>query len=150
MTEPAARPIDRSAIPFAHWSMRVGRGDDAWGEIVAEMADLEQGIVTLILTPKRSVPTEPEKGCDLIETIDRVPSDIPAMIVSIFDALAAYHPRIVVATVDVRAIDFAHYEVIVEWRPTAAVVDELIRTTVAVGSGAALAQSLAGRGRIAA
>ena len=69
---------DKSAIPFQHWSLKVGRQDRdtgravaPFGEIASAVDDLHQSITNIILTPLGAVPTEPEKGCDLFPWLDR-------------------------------------------------------------------------------
>lgn len=130
--------ISRSAIPFAHWSMRVGRDAPAFGEIVAQVADLEQGIANLVFTPKGSVPTEPDKGCDVLPYMDLPPAvAVPKLLVAIWEGLKAWHPRIVVDSVQVEPVDdaehgFSHFRVPVFWRPVAGVVQELLRTDIDV------------------
>ena len=127
--------ISRSAIPFKHWSMRVGRAAPAFGEIVSQIADLEQGIANLIFTP---VGTEPEKGCDVLPYMDLPPLvAIPKLLVGIWDGLKRWHPRILVDNVQVEPVDdaergFSHFRCPVFWRPVAGVVQELLRTDVDV------------------
>lgn len=128
---PTERPVAVSAIPFAHWSMTVGRDGEAWGEIVTQIDDLNQGIANLLLTPVGSVPTEPEKGCDVLEVIDYPPEiAIPRLTVTIWDALLRWHPRIVVDSVQVTPIDEAHYRCPLFWRPAAFVANDFIQSNI--------------------
>lgn len=134
----SAPAISRSAIPFAHWSMRVGRDGPAHGEIVSQLADLEQGIANLVYTPKGSVPTEPEKGCDLIPFMDRPPAvAVPNLLRELWEGLRAWHPRILVQEVKVEAVQatengLSRFRVPVFWFPVAGVVDEVLRTDIDV------------------
>lgn len=134
----SAPAISRSAIPFAHWSMRVGRDAPAFGKIVSQLADLEQGIANLVYTPKGSVPTEPEKGCDLIPFMDRPPAvAIPNLLRELWDGLLLWHPRITVREVKVEPVlateaGLTHFRVPVFWRPVAGVVEEVLRTDIDV------------------
>lgn len=134
MADAPQRPtIVRSAIPFAHWSMKVGRDAPAWGEIVSEIADLEQGIANLIFTPKGSVPTRPEKGCDLIPFMDRPPAiAIPAMTVEIWEGLTAWHPRIRVDEVRVEQLSFERFRAPVFWAPVSGVVEGSLRSDIEI------------------
>jgi len=101
------------------------------GHVVEKIADLELGIQNIILTPKGSVPLNPEKGCDLYPYIDRVPAEgIPNMTREIFDALRIWCTRIIVDRVEVEQIAFHHFKFPVFWRPIESVNDELIRTVV--------------------
>lgn len=141
--------LDRFEIPFAHWSMKVGRVDptgvagalvapDVYGEIVSGIDDLHQSIANLILTPKGSVPTNPEKGCDLFPFIDRHPDiGIPNMTRAIWDAIAIWEPRVVTEEVNVDQLEFAHFACKVFWRPIESVLDDLQQTVVKYGSEAA-------------
>jgi len=111
--------------------MKVGRSAPAFGEIASQLADLDQGIANLIFTPKGSVPTQPEKGCDLLPYMDRPPAvAIPKLTVEIFEGLTRWHPRIRVDEVRVEELAFAHYSVPVFWFPVASVVADIQRTNV--------------------
>lgn len=131
-------PVDRSTIRFRHWSHRVARRDpatgaapDVWGKFVTAVDDLEQSIINIVLTPKGSVPTEPEKGVDWPGVIDKHPSiGIPLLTREIWDALSIWEPRIVVKKVEVAMPAFAHFSMPVFWRPAESVLDDLRLTEV--------------------
>lgn len=126
--------IARDEIPFLHWQHRVLPGPaGAFGEIVSGLDDLEQDIRIIALTPKGSVPGEPEKFCDLLDYVDR-PFDVavPNMTRELWDALAAHAPRIVVDRVEVTYRGLHHFELPVFWRPRADVAAELRRTVVEI------------------
>lgn len=131
--------IDRHTIRHRHWSAMVSRRDpatgetpDTFGQIVTAVDDLDQAIANLVLTPKGSVPTEPEKGVDWPGVIDRHPDiGIPTLTREIWDQLAMWEPRIVVEKVEVAQTAFAHFVTRVFWRPTASVLDDLRITEVA-------------------
>ena len=135
---------DKDAIPFEHWSLRVGRADARtrevapfFGEIVSAVDDLTQSITNLILTPIGSVPTEPEKGCDITPFIDRHPEvAIPNLTRVIWDALLMWEPRIVVQDVQIEQTAFAHFACKVFWRPIESVLDDLRVAEVVFGDGA--------------
>lgn len=142
---------NRFTIPFKHWSLRVGRADPEtravpafWGEVVSAVDDLHQSIANLILTPKGSVPTEPEKGCDIAPYIDRHPSEaIPNLTVAIWDAITIWEERVVLQDVKVIQVAFGHFATKVFWRPIASVLDDLKVTEVHFGSGEVLEQRVA-------
>lgn len=142
--------INRYAIPFAHWSMRVTRGASgaAWGEIVDQLDDLEQGIANLVLTPKRSVPTEPTKGCDLAAYMDRPPAiAIPGLKVEIWNTLFTWHTRIRLDAVDVVAVDdgdggFSHFRAPVFWFPVDGVLETPIETLLELRRDASFASGV--------
>lgn len=136
-------PVDRAAIPYAHWSARVGRDAPALGEIVSEYDDLAQGIATLFLTPKGSVPTEPLKGCDVLRYMDRPPSEaVVNMLPEMWEALADWHPRIVCEELDLVPLagaseaGFSAFRATVRWRPRDSVAQSFL-TTVAFDEGGA-------------
>lgn len=133
---------DRHAISYKHWSLKVGRADPQsrlvspyMGEIVAGVDDLHQSIANIILTEKGSVPTEPEKGCDVMPFVDRHPSvGIPNLTRNIWDALDIWEPRIEVDNVAVREVAHCHFATEVFWRPIESVLDDLLSTKVNFGS----------------
>ena len=122
----------RQDIPFVHWQMkRDSEGVAVMGEISAEIDDLAQSIRQCILTPKRSVPLNPEKGCDLEPYRDR-PMNVRHLFIAaeVRGALKRDVPRIVVREVVVKA-DFASVTINVTWSPTEVVLEEFITTEVA-------------------
>lgn len=135
----APATIDRFAIPFRHWSVKVSRLDratgvapDTFGEIVTALDDLDQAIASIVLTPKGSVPTEPEKCVDWDAIIDRHPDiGVPMLVREVWDALAIWEPRIVVSKVEIAEASFSHFVVRVYWRPIESVLDDLRVTEVA-------------------
>ncbi len=130
--------IDKDTIPYRHWSLKVGRMDpetgqapDVVGAIVFAIEDLNQSISNIVLTPKGSVPTEPEKGCDLLGAIDRHPNiGIPHLTREIWDALTIWEPRIVVQKITVAMVQFSHFTTQVFWRPIESVIDDIRVTEV--------------------
>lgn len=121
----------RHNIPYAHWQMKRDHdGRAVWGEISAEIEDLHQEVRQIILTPKGSVPGEPEKGCDLDQFRDR-PMNIRSLLVveEVRDALERWVPRIKVK--DILPIATAtHISLSVSWAPTAATQSEFFVTEV--------------------
>jgi phage baseplate assembly protein W len=131
---------DKAAIPYQHWSLKVGRMDAStrafaphFGEVVWGVDDLHQSISNLILTPLGGVPTEPEKGCDSLPYIDR-PHDvaIPNVTRAIWDALTIWEPRIVLQDIKVSQVAFAHLSCEIYWRPSESVLDDILVTQVAL------------------
>jgi phage baseplate assembly protein W len=115
-----------------HWQLRVSPGPvAAWGEAVTGIEDLEQTMRIICLTPKLSVPTEPEKFCDALNYIDRPPAiAIPGISREIWDSLTRWEPRITVERVEVQAVAFHHFKAPVFWRPTEDVLSEIRRTDI--------------------
>lgn len=131
--------IDKDKITHRHWSLKVARPapetgavPDTWGDVVFAVDDLSQAITNLILTPKGSVPTEPEKGCDVLAALDKHPDiGVPMLTREIWDALSIWEPRIIVQKVEVTMPSFSHFRTRVFWRPVESVLDDLIVTEVA-------------------
>lgn len=110
----------RHTIPYAHWQMKRDHdGHAVWGEISAEIEDLDQEIRQVVGTPKGSVPGEPEKGCDLDQFRDR-PMNLRSLLVveEIREALERWVPRVKI--IELTPIATAtQISVRVTWRPTA-------------------------------
>lgn len=130
--------IDRDAITHRHWSLEVGRADpetrvapETYGEIVVALNDLSQSIANLVLTPKGSVPTEPEKGVDILGAIDKHPDiGIPYLSREIWDAIRIWEQRVIVEKVTISEMAFARFKATTLWRPAEGVVSELQVTEV--------------------
>ncbi len=123
--------LARTEIPFVHWQMkRAPSGVAVLGEIAAELDDLDQDIRQCILTPKRSVPLNPEKGCDLDQFRDR-PLNVRHMFVAaeVRETLERDVPRIKVSAVNVEA-EFTSVKIRVTWSPKEQVLEEFITTEV--------------------
>lgn len=125
-------------INYLHWQHRVQPGPvGAWDEIVTGLADIEQAIRIITLTPRGSVPTAPNKFCDALNYIDRpAPVAIPMITREIWDALAEHEPRIIVERVEVTEISFEHFSVPVFWRPREDVLAEIRRTEIILAGAA--------------
>ncbi len=129
---------ERFETSHLHWQLRIRLGPmPPWDEIAAGLDDLEQSIRTIILTPPRSVPLEPEKFCAALDYIDRPPAvAIPMITREIFDALSRWEPRIeLVEPVQVEMLEFHHFRAIIKWRPKADVLAEIVRTEVILSTG---------------
>jgi phage baseplate assembly protein W len=120
------------SISHLHWQHNVQLGGiAAWNTLVVGLDDLHQAIRIIVLTPKLSVPTEPEKFCDALDYIDRPPAiAIPNITREIWDALAKWEPRIVVETVEVTQLAFEHFKAKIQWRPVEAVLSEIQQTDI--------------------
>jgi uncharacterized protein len=124
---------DRHGIPYLHWQPRLARGvpQDVLGEIVHDLADVEQSIATIVLTEKGSVPTQPEKCTRLAPYIDRRPETaIPNITREIFDAITAFEPRVVVDEVLITQEDFGQFRFPVFWHLRDDVAREIRQTIV--------------------
>jgi phage baseplate assembly protein W len=124
--------LDRNNIPYVHWQLaRDPDGRAILGGVAVELDDLRQEIRQCILTPKRSVPLNPEKGCDLDQYRDR-PLNTRHLFVAaeVREALKRDVPRIVVREVKVAA-EFTSVRIQITWSPTEMVMQEFITTEVA-------------------
>lgn len=124
--------LDRNNITYVHWQMRRDpEGRAVLGDIATGLADLDQEIRQCILTPKRSVPLNPEKGCDLDQYRDR-PVNVRHLFVAaeVREALKRDVPRIHVRSVNVQA-DFTSVKITITWTPTEMVLEEVMTTEVA-------------------
>jgi len=132
--------LNRHKIPYAHWSLKVGRFDPATGvaapvhgEVVFALEDVDQGITDIILTPKRSVPGNPEKGCDLEPYIDNHPAiAIPNITREIWDAIELWEKRAIVDKITVVQIAFSHFVAKILWHPIQSVLDDIQITEVTI------------------
>lgn len=119
-------------VSHLHWQHKVQPGAlAAWGELAVGLEDLEQCMRTIALTPKLSVPTEPEQFCDAINYIDRPPAvAIPNVTRELWDALARWEPRIILHEIHVSQIAFEHFKARIDWRPVEDVASEIRQTVI--------------------
>jgi len=121
--------LDRSTIRHVHWQLALGQDEPTGGGVVTGYDDIEQEMLTIILTPIGSVPCNPLKGCDLLPYIDRPPAEaLPLISRSIWLAIATWVARIEVQPVETRAIAFEHFGITVPWRVKGDVAAEIRRT----------------------
>lgn len=122
--------LDRNTITNVHWQMKRAAEGAVWGEIVPDLADLAQEIRQCILTPKGSVPLNPEKGCDLEQFRDR-PMNVRSLFVvaEVREALRLWVPRVVVHEITFETT-FETVSLSVTWSPVEAVQDDFQTTEV--------------------
>ncbi|MDD7908647.1 phage baseplate protein [Pseudovibrio exalbescens] len=115
-----------------HWQIRLAQEDDApWNEAAIGLDDLAQSIRLICLTPKLSVPTEPEQFCDALSYVDRVPAEaIPGISKEVWEGISRWEPRVLLDRVDVAQAGFAYFTASIYWRPRSDVLAELQRTDV--------------------
>jgi uncharacterized protein len=102
-----------SDITSADWSPEVGNP----GEIVTDMADIDQCIGIILATRKGSDPHRPLFGCDAWLWIDKPASiAIPNIIMEAVDSLEMWEPRIKLLNVTT-TLDLANLIIAVEWQP---------------------------------
>jgi len=105
--------IDVTAITSADWSRKVGE----LGEVVEQIADIEQAMGIILSTPKGSDPHRPEFGCDVWQYLDHPGNTgIPGMIREATDALSDWEPRAEVTNITAAfAGDGSHVTLTVTW-----------------------------------
>jgi Bacteriophage baseplate protein W len=93
-------PVDAASITAVDWQVQLG----APGEIVEGADDIDQCIRTILLTPKGSIPHDPDFGSNLHLYIDW-PLQIarPQMIREAIDAIHRNEPRAVLTRLSVEA-----------------------------------------------
>lgn len=123
--------LDRNTITNAHWQMKRTADGPVWGEIAADLEDLAQEIRQCILTPKGSVPLNPQKGCDLDQYRDR-PMNVRSLFViaEVREALRLWVPRVQVHEIT-HAASFASIALTVIWSPVETVLEDFQSTEVA-------------------
>lgn len=122
--------LDRNTITNVHWQMKRTVEGPAWGEIAADLEDLAQEIRQCILTPKGSVPLNPEKGCDLDQFRDR-PMTVRSLFVvaEVREALRLWVPRVQVHDIAYETT-FETISLTVTWTPVEAVAADFQTTEV--------------------
>ena len=122
--------LDRNTITNAHWQMKRTAEGPVWGEIAPDLEDLAQEIRQCILTPKGSVPLNPEKGCDLDQFRDR-PMNVRSLFVlaEVREALRLWVPRVQVHEITYQTT-FEAITLNVSWSPVEAVLDQFQTTEV--------------------
>ncbi|KIC38165.1 hypothetical protein RA27_20600 [Ruegeria sp. ANG-R] len=123
--------LDRNTITNVHWQSKRTAEGPVWGEIAPDLEDLAQEIRHCILTPKGSVPLNPEKGCDLEQYRDR-PMNVRSLFVvaEVREALRLWVPRVLVHELNY-ANTFETISLTVTWSPIEAVLDDFQTTEVA-------------------
>ncbi len=113
-----------------HWQAKVQPDkSDAWGQTVSGVEDVQQAIQIIVLTPKLSVPDEPEKFCDALNYIDRTPAiAIPEISREIWDALTRWEPRIILDKIDVSQENFHQFKAVIEYHLVEDIEQKIRRT----------------------
>lgn len=122
---------DSTQISSVHWQMRRDPdGVAVLGAVFEGLSDLDAEIRQCILTPKGSVPFNPEKGCDLQRFRDRsMNAQHLFAAAEVTEALSLWCPRITVHSVTVEP-SLTQLKISVTWTPTQAVMADIQRTEV--------------------
>lgn len=95
-----------------------GFNSDALGQVVTDIADVEQCIRTILETPRGSVPHRPLFGSIVYQYIDAPVNEArPYVVREVFQALRAWEPRIDVIQVTLTPSDLAAMLCEVTWQP---------------------------------
>ena len=87
-----------------HWQAALGRV----GEIVTDLDDIKQCLHVIAVTPKGSVPLQPEFGCDAWQYLDMpVLFQVPHLVRELTDAWRRWEPRIILQEIS-PVIDAEH------------------------------------------
>jgi len=112
-----------SDITAADWSPQVGNP----GNVVTDLADIDQCIGIILTTPKGSDPHRPLFGCDAWLWIDKPASiAIPNVIAEAVDSLTEWEPRLELISVTAAQPAIGHAQITVAWKP---VGDDTLQST---------------------
>lgn len=113
-------------LQTVNWQMKVGE----LGGVVEDLADVEQSIQLILMTPRGSAPLRPEFGSDVYLSID-APVTVagPAMVTAAHEALKAWEPRAKVERL-IPHINANGIELEVQWRPAGDLAAALRNTRV--------------------
>ncbi len=123
--------LNRDDITHVDWQMeRTPDGQAVLGAIVTGIDDLSQQIRQCILTPKGSVPLNPEKGCDLEAYRDR-PLNVRQLLVvaEVRSALERDVPDITIEGINLD-LGFSGITIEVTWIPAQGPGTQVFRTGV--------------------
>jgi len=103
--------VDVTRIASADWSRQVG----ALGQVVEQLADIEQAMGIVLATPKGADPHRPTFGCDAWKYLDHpTNSAIPHVIREATEALREWEPRANIVRITA-TIEASHVIMLVEW-----------------------------------
>ncbi|MEX3614143.1 MAG: GPW/gp25 family protein [Burkholderia gladioli] len=108
--------------------------DDALGQVVTDVADIEQCISIILFTPQGSDPHRPTFGCNVDRYID-MPIDTarPYLARDIRRALTMWEPRLDLVRIEVLPLDIAQLGVRISWQISADYSDQIFVTNLALG-----------------
>ena len=93
-----APPIRFDEISSIDWQLALGE----LGQVVEGIAEVDQCIRVILLTPRGSVPLHPEFGSDIWRYLDWPANRArPLVIREVLDSVAAFEPRVEVTAVEV-------------------------------------------------
>jgi phage baseplate assembly protein W len=114
---------------------------DRLGQVVSDVADVEQCVRVILGTPRGSVPHRPEFGAGLQDYIDW-PMNLakPHLVREVVQALAMWEPRLRVIDVAMSSGGEAGEALacVVSWRFADGVEAEVFATDVSLGAGASV------------
>lgn len=105
--------IPVTSLTALDWQPQLHR----FGDIVQDVADVDQAIRIILTTPVRSDPLRPDFGCHGLGLVDRpIQQAIPALIADAVTAIDRWEPRAEVVRIDYRIEAPAQLILTVIWR----------------------------------
>jgi phage baseplate assembly protein W len=112
-----------------------GLADDRFGELVTDIADIDQCIRIILTTPKGSDPLRPLFGSNGHFYIDYpIDSARPHLVREAVNALRMWEPRIEVVKVSVTVSDIAALNCAVQWQFAQGLPDDAFVTNLPIGA----------------
>ncbi|MEX3555631.1 MAG: GPW/gp25 family protein [Burkholderia gladioli] len=108
--------------------------DDALGQVATDIADIDQCISIILMTPLGSDPHRPTFGCNIDRYLD-MPMDTarPYLARDIRRALTQWEPRLDLVRIEVTAKGIARLDVRLSWQISADYSDQIFVTNLAFG-----------------
>jgi phage baseplate assembly protein W len=125
-------------ITSADWSLQVGADPtdgSTLGEVVQGLADVDQAIGIIIMTPWGDDPLRPTFAWDILNIVDLpVTIAIPMIVAGLAEAIEKWEPRATVISITATPINAttelgAHWQITVVWRLNLAAATSAPQTT---------------------
>jgi uncharacterized protein len=136
---PITAPITVADITSADWSLKVGFGGptdaSSLGQVVQGLADVDQCIGIIMMTPHGDDPLRPTFAWDILNIVDLpVTLAIPLIVAGLTAAITKWEPRATVISINAAPINAtvelgAHWEITVIWQLTLAAASPTQTTT---------------------
>ncbi len=114
-------------ITAADWSPRVGSP----GDVVQDLADIDQCIGIIVTSRKGSDPHRPLFGCDAWLWVD-APANvaIPNTTREVVDALTLWEPRVEIVGVTASVTDIGQVTAAITWQPVGTTAQQTTEVTI--------------------
>lgn len=125
---------DARTIQATWWQPKAA----ALGDVVTDLDDINQCILTILTTPPGSDPHRPDFAMDLLSYLDRPLNEArPAIVRDAIRAIRLWEQRATVLSVGVAAGDVGQIVVTVTWTPSGNENSEPVITTLTLSAVAA-------------